>query len=59
MRVLSESDVLGLVADEPRKARANRGRLCRCSLPFVVDVLRGIEPRTLLCLESNIGPGLM
>ena len=59
MCVLSESNVVGPVTDEPSESGAD-GVSLRCrSLPFVVDEFRGIEPRTLLRLEADIGPGLM
>jgi hypothetical protein len=59
MCVLSESDVVGPVTDEPRES-ASDGICLRCrALPFVVDEFRGIEPRALLRLEADIGPGLM
>ena len=57
--VLSESDVVSPVTDEPREAGANGGSVGSRSLPLVVNELRGIEPRTLLRLEADIGPRLM
>jgi hypothetical protein len=59
VRVLSESDVLSPVTDEPCEAGANGGSLRSRSRPLVVDELRRLEPCTLLRLEADIRPGLM
>ena len=59
VRVLSECDVVGMIAEQPRK----RGLHLRCLLarprPLVVHELRRIEPRALLRLEADVGPRLV
>ena len=57
--VLSERDVVGAVADEPREAGANGRGLHRRSLPLVVNELGRVEPGALLRLEADIGPRLV
>jgi YVTN family beta-propeller protein len=57
--VLAERDVLCLVANETGETGADgRSLLCR-SRPLFIDELRGVEPRTLLRFEPDIGPRLM
>jgi hypothetical protein len=59
VRVLSERDVVGVVAQQARKAGAHTRRPLGRALPLVVDELRRIEPRALLCLEGDVRPRLM
>src|SRR5262245_26089697 len=59
MRVLPECDVLRSVAEQSRKSSTHACRLLKRAVPFLVHQLRRIEPGALLCLECNIGPGLM
>ncbi|HEU4692859.1 MAG TPA: hypothetical protein VFS23_31070 [Vicinamibacterales bacterium] len=59
MSVVTEGDVARAVADQPGEPSADRGRLKCSAVPFLVDELRGVEPRTLLRLEADVGPRLV
>jgi hypothetical protein len=59
VRVLPKRDVGGRVAEQPRESGTHTIRLLRGVVPFVVDVLRSIEPGPALGLESDVGPRLM
>ena len=59
VRVLAERDVAVGIAEQTPESGLHQGRLLSRALPFRVDELRGVEPRLLLRLESNVRPGLM
>ena len=59
VRVLSECDVAGAVADQPGETGTDRRGLHCCSFPFLVNELGRIEPRPLLRFEADIGPRLV
>src|SRR5262245_42930445 len=59
MRVLSERDVLRPVAEQTREPGTHACSLFKRAIPLVINELRRIEPRALLRLEGDVGPGLM
>jgi hypothetical protein len=59
MRVLTERDVAVGIAEQSPKSGLHQRRLLGRALPLRIDEFRGVEPRLLLRLESNIRPGLV
>jgi hypothetical protein len=59
MRVLAERDVAVGIAKQTPESSLHQRRLLSRALPFRIHELRGVEPRLLLRLESNVRPGLV
>ena len=59
VRVLPEGDVGWSVAEQSRESGSHTIGLFRGALPLVIDVLRRVEPRSLLRLEPYVRPCLM
>jgi hypothetical protein len=59
MRILPQRDLAIGIVEQPSKSAAHRvGHLGRPA-PLAIDERRGVEPRLLLRLESNVRPGLV
>jgi hypothetical protein len=59
VRVLAKRDVGGIVAEQPAKSLAHVRRARLRHRPLVVDELRRVEPRLLLCVECLVWPRLV
>ena len=54
-----DPEMTRFIAEQVREACTHACRPLKRTIPLVVDELRRIEPRALLRLEGDIGPGLM
>jgi len=57
--VLPQRDLAAAIVEQPPKSVAHKVGLLPGASPFLVDELGRVEPRALLRVEGDVGPGLV